>query len=349
MEQASLIEVKSGAEVIADMRAERQRTYRVRGRVVDSTGRPPERASISLNYTSLSGGGGGFGTGSGYDPATGAFELQNVIPGNYLVQAQVQDSILIQRPPDAATAMSRAAAVAAQPTAMLPIHVTNADIDGLVLIIKPRTSVEGRLIVDGGSVATLPNLGAIRVFFRPALNAMATMAGTPPIASGIAPDGTFRIDNVREGEFNMGLVGIPVGYYVKAARFDGRDVLGEALKFSDSASGALDVVLSDGAAQLSGTVTDARNLPVQGVQAVLVPSKRTHLDAYKYVVTDQSGRFTLAGVTPGDYKLFSWETLEPYQFLDPDFMKPFESLGRSIRINESATQSADVKVIPSAP
>jgi hypothetical protein len=81
VEQASLIEVKSGAEVVADMRVKRQQMYRVRGRVMDSrTGQPPARVSVSLSYRNLNGGGGSFSSGQGYDPATGAFELQNVMP-----------------------------------------------------------------------------------------------------------------------------------------------------------------------------------------------------------------------------------------------------------------------------
>jgi hypothetical protein len=87
---------------------------------------------------------------------------------------------------------------------------------------------------------------------------------------------------------------------------------------------------------------------VKGVQVVLVPSKRSRLDLYKTAVTDQSGRFAMTGITPGEYKLFSWEALEPFRFFDPDFLRPYESLGSSIRVNESATQSIDVNVI-SAP
>src|SRR5206468_273168 len=125
LSQAALIEVKSGGEIIADMRVERQRMYRVRGRIIDSrTGQPPTMADVSLSYRSLSGGGGSFSSGPSYDPASGAFELQNVIPGQYIIQAQIPETNPFVRPTDAAAFAARAAAVAARPSAQVPLSVT---------------------------------------------------------------------------------------------------------------------------------------------------------------------------------------------------------------------------------
>ena len=349
LSQAALIEVKSGGEIIADMRVERQRMYRVRGRIIDSrTGQPPTMADVSLSYRSLSGGGGSFSSGPSYDPASGAFELQNVIPGQYIIQAQIPETNPFVRPTDAAAFAARAAAVAARPSAQVPLSVTNADIEGLLLTITVPASVSGRVTLEGSALSALPNIDRIRVTFRASQDGFANPAGTQPTGSPVTADGTFQVEGLREGTYLASILGIPPGFYVKSARLDGTDILSDVFKFSGSASGRLDIVVSSGAAQINGAVTNAKGLPVPGVQAILVPVQRNRPDLYRMADTDQNGRFTMTGITPGEYRLFSWEAIEPYRYLDPDFLKRFESDGRAIHIAESSTQTIDTKMIPSA-
>jgi hypothetical protein len=156
------------------------------------------------------------------------------------------------------------------------------------------------------------------------------------------------VEGLREGAYLASVLGIPPGFYVKSATLDGTDILSDAFKFSVSSSGRFDIVVGSGAAQINGAVTDARGLPVPGVQAILVPAQRNRPDLYRMADTDQNGRFTMTGITPGEYRLFSWEAIEPYRYLDPDFLKRFESDGRAIHIAESSAQTIDTKMIPSA-
>ena len=90
--------------------------------------------------------------------------------------------------------------------------------------------------------------------------------------------------------------------------------------------------------------------PVPGVQAVLVPDgKRDRADLYKNSTTDQSGQFTIVGITPGNYKVFAWDGLEPFRYFDPDFMRTHEAKGKSILVGESATVTTNIQVIPLTP
>ena len=91
---------------------------------------------------------------------------------------------------------------------------------------------------------------------------------------------------------------------------------------------------------------DGRNRPVPNILAVLVPMQRNRADLYRIAKTDQNGRFAMMGITPGDYKLFSWDGLEPFRYMDPDFISKFESDGTPVHVDESSTQSIQVKMIP---
>jgi len=340
--QAAPIEVKSGSEVIADMRVQRENTYRIRGRVIDSrTGQAPPRADVSLNYRNLTGGGGSFSSGQSYNPTTGTFELKNVIPGHYIVQAQIQDpnpSGPVTGPVDIA---ARQAAIAARPSAQVPVDVQNSDVDGLVLTLTLPSSIPGRLSLQGAAFSTLAGRDRIRVEIRPTDGIV-----SPPALTPVGADGTFRIDNLREGSYQIRVVNLPPGYYVKSALLGGTDVLTDVFRFSGTISGTLDVVVSSGAAQVGGGVIDGANRPVSRVQAVLVPMQRNRTDLYKTAVTDQNGRFTMMGITPGEYKLFGWNGLEPYRFMDPDFISKFESDSTPVHVDESSAQAIQVRMIP---
>ena len=341
--QAARIEVKSGSEVVADMRVQRENTYRVRGRVIDSrTGQAPPRADISLNYRNLTGGGGGFSSAQSYNPATGTFELRDVIPGQYIVQAQIQEA----NPPGPSTGAvdfaARQAAIAARPSAQVPVYVQNSDVDGVVLTLTVASPIPGRVSLQGAALSTLANLDRIRVEIRPTVDGIAN----PPTPTAVAADGTFRIDNLREGSYQIRIVNLPQGFYVKSAFLGGTDILTDVFKFSGSTSGTLDVVVSSGTAQVNGGVIDGRNRPVPNILAVLVPMQRNRADLYRIAETDQKGRFAMMGITPGDYKLFSWDGLEPFRYMDPDFISKFESNGTPVHVDESSTQSIQVKMIP---
>ena len=75
---------------------------------------------------------------------------------------------------------------------------------------------------------------------------------------------------------------------------------------------------------------------------------RDRQDLYKTAVTDQDGRFTFRGITPGDYRIFAWEDIEPFAYFDPAVVKQYEALGKSVRVQESSSDNAEVRLIPAA-
>ncbi len=70
---------------------------------------------------------------------------------------------------------------------------------------------------------------------------------------------------------------------------------------------------------------------------VLIPQEKDRRDVfsfYKTTTTDQAGNFSFKNLTPGDYKVFAWEDIEPGAYSDPEFVKPVESKGESVNIKE---------------
>jgi hypothetical protein len=106
--------------------------------------------------------------------------------------------------------------------------------------------------------------------------------------------------------------------------------------------------LSPNGGQIDGTVLNTQQQPAGGATVVLVPGTglREQTRLFKDVATDQTGHFSVKGIAPGDYKLFAWEDIEPGAYQDPEFLKPFESLGETFSIREGSRETTQLKLIP---
>jgi hypothetical protein len=110
----------------------------------------------------------------------------------------------------------------------------------------------------------------------------------------------------------------------------------------------LDILVSANTGMLDGFVVDERQNPSANTQVVLVPdpTKRHRPDLYRTINTDESGKFRVEGVPPGDYKVFAWEDVETGAWQDPDFLLRYEDTGRTVRIPESGQSTVELRVIP---
>jgi hypothetical protein len=315
--------------------------------VIDSrTGRPPENVSISLIYYTRAGG--SSSTSARIDPATGAFTFSDVIPAAYTLRAQGRsvpatggrgaDSL-------AAQLAAQVAAEMAAPSGTLRINVTG-DMEDLVVTIAPSAPVAGRLTVNGEPPSTLPDFGRLRPALRQFID-----GGMNPVgpAVQVGADGEFHFDGIREDDYKFAVTGMPAGFYVERAEINGVDLLNDYVHVSESLSGTLNVVLQRGTGTINGTVRDAQARPVADVQVVLVPDQARRLDLYSTTIADKSGRFNFTEVPPGDYRLFSWEAIEPYGHFDPGVVIRDGAQGKALRVAPSSNNAVDVNLIPVEP
>lgn len=136
---------------------------------------------------------------------------------------------------------------------------------------------------------------------------------------------------------------------MKEIRYERADALNNPVEVSrrSADTGTMEILISRNVGQIDGTIVDDRMQPIAGVQAVLIPEgNRSRTELYRTATTDQTGRFTMRGVTPGDYKLFAWEALENNGYFDPDVMRRSEALGKPVRVAESSRLVVEGKTIP---
>jgi hypothetical protein len=328
--RAMQLELKAGAEIPMDFTVPHAQLYKISGRIAGApavvngpNGPTPANVGLSLGFLRLEGGSGFLQMSQSYEPASGNFELRNVVPGSYALQAN-----------------SGAA------TARAVIDVVNSDLSNIVLNLSGGVNITGKVQMAGA--APLPS-GPVRIQMRPYLKGVTHFVGLVPVAPSSPADGTFRLDRVLAGEYRISAA--VTGHYVKELRFDNQDALNSSVQLTDDASAgpSIEVILSPNVAQIDGIVTDEKLQRLPGVQVVLVPNQnRDRADLFKAATTDQAGRYNMRDIAPGDYKLFAWEALDGSEYFDADFLKQYEVLGKAVHVDESAKLAIDTKVIPAA-
>lgn len=333
-----------GAEVPADMRVRRQlQTYRITGRITGTA--LPTNAQARLIYRGFQASG-AIGTSGArdVDPATGRFDIQNVPPGEYEVEVQIRVETANTQGASYESLMRDLQTRQAQvPSGRTPVRVTDADLDDVVVNLTPPLTALGRFSVEGQSLPVSRDIQQMSISFT----SSTTSAANDPVATAVAADGTFQVAGLRQDTYRVNLRGVPPpSLYLKSIQYGGEDILSKPLKFSGSGTGTFEVTFRSGAAQVSGVVTDAQSQPVRGIQVVLIPAQRDRGDLYRTTQTDQNGRFSITRLTPGEYKLFSWEAIDSGAHYDPEYLKQYEQQGRAIIIADGSNNHVDVRLIP---
>ncbi|MGH9387026.1 MAG: carboxypeptidase regulatory-like domain-containing protein, partial [Vicinamibacterales bacterium] len=348
--QASVVDVQPGVELTAvDVMVADQGLFHVRGRIVDPiTQRSPGTASVSIVGRGPTAAPIGLSSSAPtYNSADGTFDFRDVAPGAYWIRATAGSSADSLLPANAAGRTLADVFVhtlfSERRVSQAPLDVFS-DIDGLVLTLGSGVSIRGLVSVEGQPLSAVERGERLEITLRPATTGMLM---NPSRHQPLRPDGAFTLENVLPGEYVVTAQSLPPGYYLKDTRIEHEDAFDRPLVVSGPLSGTLNVVLSSKGGQIEGVVVDARQRAVSGIQAVLVPDRRpARLDLYRTAVTDQSGGFTIRGISPGDYKVFAWEAIESFGYFDEEFLRQSDQYGTSVRIAESSRERVDVTVIP---
>lgn len=259
------------------------------------------------------------------DRATGRFEFHNVAPGSYMLVA---------------SQFYRGRALGGR----LPIEVTAAgQPEEIAIALNPGVEVAGTVELEGGSLDSLRDT-------RITLSDSEGLMPGPAPHSRVDASGAFRLSGVVPGVWDLSIAPLPKGVWAKDVVLNGRQFPTGTVEVTGPTSGSFRIVLSSGGARLSGTVT--RDGQPRNATVVLVPASqedRAPLNGYPSALADDRGAFEFGGVRPGAYKIFAFEDVEPFAWLDPDFLKSVDSLGQEITLGEGDDAKRQVTAIVSDP
>jgi protocatechuate 3,4-dioxygenase beta subunit len=299
------------------------KTFNVKGRVYDAVNsRPGIHTTILLEPRNAEVRRWTMTSQSFVQDPQGAFELRGVVPGSYYLLALSTEGDK-------------------QYTAREAVEVSDSDVEGVSLVIGPGIDLKGRIRVEGNA-ALDPSV--LNIWLQPREQMMYFGGSRPSIKS----DGAFTISNVSDGDYQFEMWGLPEDFYLKALRVGSSDVLASDLSVScKQPPGTLEVVLSPNGGRVDGRVLK-EDKPFSGATVVLVPEegRRKEERLYESTSTDQEGQFSIRGITPGEYTLFAWETIEEGAYQDPEFLRPYKDRGKPIRVVEGSKLNSQLDLIP---
>ena len=252
----------------------------------------------------------------------GRFEFRDVFPGSYIVAASW--SINQERY-----------------SARREVEVGNADVEGVNATITRGVDVSGRVAWEQKPPSEAQGVHVALQVSDQSPSSWNSGAFEPK------PDGTFLIRNVQEGVYRPHVFTGSLDCFLKSARYGTADVTDGGLSPHAGTDAALELKLSCGAARIEGVVLTGDSLPAAGVYVVAIPDAphRDHDWEYRAETTDQNGRFLLRGIVPGDYRIFSWNCADDFDWSDAEQLKPYESKGMSVSVEEGDRKTVQLKVI----
>ncbi len=321
------IEIGPGARVTGiDFMLPRSRIFHVRGHATTPAGTDAE--------VWLSSGGVNDRGGESYRAvlkANGDFDIPGIPAGSYTLWANAQREP--KQPFDGRMYFDFFEPLR---TAM-PVEVGGRDADGLRITVEDGAEIGGHIAVTGeGDV----KLSGARVFFH------GVYENDPP--TFVKPDQTFSV-TLAAGHYEV-LVGDSDGskkLVIRSIRSADADVLRDGLTIRGPGAVPLEIVLTPDAGELDGAALDKDGNPAPGATVVAIPDAafRKRSDRFFTAAADQQGRFQMKGMPPGEYKLFAWDDVEPGAWFDPEFLRPIEARGETVKIEAKGSAPVKVNVI----
>lgn len=313
-----------------DIRVQRVGSYSVSGLVSDAAGRPVDNAEILAMPFDES------------DPSAytrsraGAFVLQHLTPGRYLIKASVGGAL--RGDPTVSAPDSE--------SAFAPVEVSGGDATGVSLTLAKAVGLAGRIIFDGGpaprgdrlrmTVQTQPDAEPLR------------FASRPPVAV-VGDDLTFQLGGLYRLPVVIRIQGLPEGWVVRSVRYDGRDITLVPTDFASAAArGPLEIALTNRVTRPSVRVTDDQGAPITGYGIVAVPAERSQWRHGFMVIPgtpSADGVLKMGTLLPGDYVLAALPRAElGLLFHDRERVGALATIGTRVTLDVEDTRTIELRL-----
>jgi carboxypeptidase family protein len=329
-DQAQSISLSVGQEVSGlDFGMIAGRAARITGVVEDTNSSPLAAQVVNLDTIMRTTGGALQGAGFGGSTKTderGAFQFPTLAPGEYMVYTG-----------------ARTERVA------VPAVLKDADVKHVVLTPRKPAAVAGVLVTDEN---TPPPFSASRVRVNPVSadpESVLPVWGSPREQSP-RPDWTFRIPEMQEGQYLFRVAGLPDDWMLKSAILHGRDLIDTPLDITRGApdTAGVQLVVSRKGARITGEVVDGAGAPAADSTVIVFAESRALWGVasrfIRVVRPDDKGRFSLAGLPPGVYRVVAREFVIEGEWEDPEFLQGVMRDAIRLELAEAASETIKLRL-----
>ncbi|HKE84995.1 MAG TPA: carboxypeptidase-like regulatory domain-containing protein [Vicinamibacterales bacterium] len=328
VESAQPLQVRVGSELTGiDLTFASSLAARVSGVVQDSAGEPLA-ARVQLTTSSRSGAIAveSFSTTAAAD---GSFELRDVPPGEYVLQASAEGKL--GRAPQFGSEF---------------VAVVDRDPPSVMIRTSPGATLEGRFISDAG---TMPPMRVLSIQAMTIDIDRGPRAGRGPGGLAVHEDGQFYLTGLH-GEMRFALRDPPPGWYVKSFTIGGVDVTDRTFDFGTDERTVPDaeILLSSSGATIAGVVSDRAGARVPGVVAVAWSTNpQLWFSGSRHVKQRRvgpNGSFEIDGLPSGEYWVVAIDRLDPGDWQSPEVLDALVSGATRVNVREGQVQQTDLRL-----
>jgi hypothetical protein len=326
--EAQLVRVDFGQDAVASFSMIPARRARVSGFVRTAEGRPASGMRMTLNER----------RGAANDQidvsmlgADGSFAFEHVLPGRYLLHVRPSFEQRQTMPANLEWAATH-------------VNVNGEDISDLILTTSPGFAVSGRAIFEG---LTTPAATKVTVGVREMDLNLQSLGLSPTTAnSPLDAAGRFRIVGVRG---KVRVYGGGVGWFVKRVMLKGNDVT-TGFDVSGDVDG-IEIVLTDRATTVTGTVRDARGIGKNDFIVAFFPvgqfDGQDRASRQRTIRPDPDGVYRIRNLPPGDYlaAAVSAMSLPLEGEWDPAFFEKVRPVATGLKLMEGQTLALNLDLI----
>jgi protocatechuate 3,4-dioxygenase beta subunit len=331
---AAPVQVFPGQEMAGvNIALRKGRLYQVQGKVTGVTAQ--DAAGVRVNLVPRESGAPSMFMGGGTAGAVrqdGSFQVARVQPGSYYLIAQRMGG----------GGRGGMGGPGAGPVGRTTVDVGSSDVTNVVVSMVDPVPVTGTVKVEGQQTQSTQSqtmsLSLTPVEYIPGLPGGG--------ATARVSQGAFKMAAVTPDNYYVNFGGLPQGSYVKSVGMNGQEVIEKGIDLTNARGAViLDITLSTNGGSVEGTVVeDGKAAPGSYIMLLADPIRPGQPYLNRASTSDQDGKFTITGLAPGDYKLYAFEESQPEIAQDLTLIKPFESKAVKVKVSESSTERAELKV-----
>jgi len=160
---------------------------------------------------------------------------------------------------------------------------------------------------------------------------------------------SFLFRNVSPGLYRVRVTRLPSDVYLQSIRSaDGEDLLAADLDLTRGGHRAITVTLSRSPAGLDGSVVDDEGKTLPDIIVTSAPKPLDARQAHRYLTasSDENGHFTIHGLAPGEYCLYTWRKLADGEEFNDDLLQREGQRCTSVELQEGGTQNVQLTFRP---
>jgi hypothetical protein len=308
--EAQHIIVRPGADLDGfEMRLPAVPVHRVRGTVLDETGKPGARATVRLYAPDYWSGAWEARVTTAED---GAFEFPAVSERDWQITAGLErDKIPL--------------------SGFVELIVSRHDVEGLQIRLAAPLTVKA--IMKWKDAPPAARKAYVRL--RPESDIPARTA-----YGAQQDDGTIQIEGVYPGRYRLEEFNLRGGYYLTSVFWGGRETFGQPLDILD-ASLPLELTFEKIAGSIRGTIENCAGATI-ALWGLREPAIETEF--FRQTTCDAAGHFEFSDLRPGPYTVAAFSFVaDRYQLQDPAFARLMAKQALQVQVEKGSAVSVEIK------